>query len=267
MDYLKARDLFSTTMTDKTYHFNSISFEYSKNELLKSLTKKDSAMVFLLGDPGSGKSYLLNYAKDNLKNLKIAKYFTYPFFDEREFLEILFSLVGPNVKKNEYNIDYIVKSLKKEFGELEYAIFIDEAQHLTERNIELIRILSDHKVFQFILAMHKKEGNYILEKPQFKTRNPKVIELGNLNSDEVLRYIQEVLLSENLSDIVSQFKKSHIKDIISYTNKNFRSIKKFLMTLFEIVDEANKKDLKKYSFINTHTITMSAIDTGMLNVK
>jgi len=39
------------------------------------------------------------------------------------------------------------------------------------------------------------------------------------------------------------------------------------MALFEIVDEANKKDLKKYSYINTHTITMSAIDTGMLNVK
>ncbi len=267
MDFTKAKELFQTTKANNIRHFNSISFEYSKNELILALTKKENPMVFLLGDPGSGKSYLLNYAKENLKELKIAKYFTYPFFDQDEFLEILFSLVGPNIKRDEFNIDYITSQLKKEFGELEYAIFIDEAQHLDERTLELIRILSDQKIFQFVLAMHKKEGDYVLSKPQFKTRNPKTIILNDLNDDEVLRYIQETLLSENLSSIASSFKKSYIKSIKKYTNKNFRSLKKLLATMFEIIELSNKKNLKKYSFVNSHTITMAAIDTGMLNVK
>ena len=73
MDYEKAKELFITTQVDSPWHFNSISFEYSKNELVDAITKKESTMVFLLGDPGTGKSYLLNYAKDNLKDLKIAK--------------------------------------------------------------------------------------------------------------------------------------------------------------------------------------------------
>ena len=267
MQYLKARELFTVTKVNEVKHFNSITFSYSKKELVDALIKKESPMVFILGDPGSGKSYLLNYAKENLKELKIAKYFTYPFFDEKELLEILFSLVGPNIKRDEFNIDYITTELKKEFGELEYAIFIDEAQHLDERTVELIRILSDQKIFQFILAMHKKEGEYVLSKSQFHTRNPKKIVLNELNNDEILRYIQETLLSQNLSNITSQFKKSHIKLIRKYTNKNFRALKKLLSTMFEIISLSKEKNLKKYSSINTHTITMAAIDTGMLNVK
>ncbi len=267
MEYSKAKELFTVTNINEIKHFNSIAFSYSKSELVDALVKKENPMVFILGDPGSGKSYLLNYVKENLKELKIAKYFTYPFFDEKEFLEILFSLVGPNIRRDDYNIDYITNKLKNEFGELEYAIFIDEAQHLDEKTIELIRILSDQKIFQFILAMHKKEGEYVLKKPQFHTRNPKKIVLDELNNDEVLRYIQETLLSQNLSKVASEFKKSHIKLIREYTHKNLRAIKKLLSTMFEIIRLSKEKNLKKYSYINNHTITMAAIDTGMLNVK
>lgn len=267
MDFLKSKELFNFTDVNQVKHFNSISFDYSKNELVNALLKKENPMIFLLGDPGSGKTYILNYAKENIKNLKIAKYFTYPFFDEREFLEILLSLAGPNIKKGEYNIEKILFYLKREFGELEYAIFIDEAQHLSERTIELIRILSDQKIFQFVLAMHKKEGEYVLSKAQYNTRNPKKILVNDLNNDEILRYIQETLLNENLSDIASEFKKSHIKLITQYTKRNFRALKNLLTALFDILYLANKRNLNNYSYINKHTITMAAIDVGILNVK
>jgi len=267
LEYQKAKKLFLSNDLEKSQHFNSLAFEYSKSELVTALTKKENPMIFLLGDPGCGKSYLLRYIQENEKQVKIAKYFTYPFFEEKEFLEILLSLAGPNVKKNEFNIEKILFHLKREFGELEYVIIIDEAQHLTEELVELIRILSDQRVFQFVLAMHKKEGEFILNKPQYKTRNPKKIVVEYLNNDEVLRYIQEVLLNNNLSNIASQFKSSYIKKIRNYTNKNFRAIKKFLITLFSIIEEADKRELSKYSSINNHTITMSAIDTGMLDVE
>jgi len=267
LEYQKAKQLFLSNDIETSQHFNSLAFEYSKTELVSALEQKENPMIFLLGDPGCGKSYLLRYIQENQKSIKIAKYFTYPFFDEKEFLEILLSLAGPNVKKNEYNIEKILFHLKREFGELEYIIVIDEAQHLTEELVELIRILSDQKVFQFVLAMHKKEGEYILNKPQYKTRNPKKIMVEYLNNDEVLRYIQDTLLNHNLSKIASEFKGSYIKSIRKYTNKNFRAIKKILVTLFDIIIEAKKRDLTRYSSINKHTITMAAIDTGMLDVK
>jgi len=186
---------------------------------------------------------------------------------EKEFLEILLSLAGPNIQRDEYNIEKILFHLRREFGELEYVVVIDEAQHLTEELVELIRILSDQKVFQFVLAMHKKEGEYILNKPQYKTRNPKKIVVEYLNNDEVLRYIQETLLNHNLSQVASEFKSSYVKLIRNYTNRNFRAIKKILVTTFSIIEEAQKRGLSKYANINQHTITMAAIDTGMLNVE
>jgi len=266
-DYQKAKQLFLSNDMNKLQHFNSLAFEHSKNELITALEKKENPMIFLLGDPGCGKSYLLRYLEEKEKDIKIAKYFTYPFFEEKEFLEILLSLAGPNIQRDQYNIEKILFHLKQEFEELEYVIVIDEAQHLTEDLIELIRILSDQKVFQFVLAMHKKEGEYILSKSQYKTRNPKKIVVQYLNNDEVLRYIQETLLNHNLSKIASEFKGSYVKLIRKYTNKNFRAIKKLLATLFEIIIEAKKRNLSKYSTINKHTITMAAIDTGMLDVE
>jgi replication-associated recombination protein RarA len=267
-EYKEAIDYFLSNDIDEINHFNSLAFEYSKNELVNAIKNKQNPMIFLLGDPGCGKSYILRYIQQNYKDdIKIAKYFTYPFFEEKEFLEILLSLAGPNIERGKYNIERMLYRIKQEFGELEYVIIIDEAQHLTEELVELIRILSDQKIFQFILAMHKKEGEYILNKPQYKTRNPKKIVVEYLNNDEVLRYIQETLLNHNLSKIASEFKKSYVNLVRKYTNKNFRAIKKLLATLFTIIDEANKRELSKYASINKHTITMAAIDTGMLDVK
>jgi nucleoside-triphosphatase THEP1 len=267
LEYEEAKQIFLANEFDEGQHFNSLAFEHSKSELLLALEKKENPMIFLLGDPGCGKSYLLKYIQETKNDIKIAKYFTYPFFGEKEFLEILLSLVGPNVKRDEYNIEKILYHIKQEFGELEYVIIVDEAQHLTEELVELMRILSDQKIFQFVLAMHKKEGEFVLNKPHYKTRNPKKIVVEYLNNDEVLRYIQETLLNYNLSKVASEFKSSYVKLIRNYTKKNFRAIKRILATTFSIIEEAQKRGLSKYAKVNQHTITMAAIDTGIINVK
>ena len=265
-DILKAKEIFLLDEIEDNLHFDSIAFEVAKNELIDAIKAKENPMIFLVGDPGCGKSYLLRYLQKKEKDLNIVKYFTYPFFDEKEFLEILFSLIDKNEQKR-LNIEEITLHLKKKFNNLEHVIIIDEAQHLTEELVELIRILSDQGIFQFVLSLHKKEAEYVLSKPQYKTRNPKKVMLDYLNDEEVLRYIQNMLLNHNLSHFAINFKKSYIKMIREYTNKNFRAIKKFLATLFSILLEANKRNLNKYSKINKHTIIMSAIDTGMIDVK
>lgn len=269
--YQSAKDLFVDDY-DLSSYFDSLTFEYAKKSLIDAITVHDTPLVFLLGAPGSGKSFLLNLLTKQIAkqqtNLKIGKFFTHPYFDEKEFLEILLSLAGKNIERNVQTTESLMSQLKKNFSNLEYTIIIDEAQLLHEEQIELIRILSDQKIFQFVLSMHKKEGDFILDKPHFKSRTTKVIEIQQLQDHEVARYIENRLIQNNLSEIASMFTKRDIALINQYAGRNFRSTKKIIRTLFEILNIAEKEDLhKKYKKISERTITMAAIDTGLLDVK
>lgn len=82
-----------------------------------------------------------------------------------------------------------------------HVIFIDEAQLLNQTQLEMIRILSDTKAFQFVISMHKTEGLQVLRQKQWQSRNVIVIEYGNLEESEVLRYVQSVFFMHSLSDM------------------------------------------------------------------
>lgn len=252
---------------DLSGYFDSLSFEYAKKQLIDAMRTHEVPLVFLLGDPGTGKSFLLNYIQQKVTSVKVAKYFTHPYFDEKEFLATLLSLAGPNVEPGEFSTEQLISRLKRTFGGLEYTVFIDEAQLLTEEQVELIRILSDQKIFQFVLAMHRKEGDYILSKDHFRSRTTKRIELEGLSDQEILRYIEHRLLSANFSDIASMFKKPHARFIERYSRGNFRSSKKIIKTVLEILNIANREDYKEYSRLNDTTLTMAAIDAGLIDVK
>ena len=146
-------------------------------------------------------------------------------------------------------------------------IFLDEAQLLSEAQLELIRVLSDTKLFQFILAMHTDEGKALLSKKQFETRSKIVIEYGNMEDREVLRYIQTHLLAHSLGDIALLFSSNHAKIIGRYAQGNFRVIKKFLYTLMKLLDFAQKNGLSRYAKINTCLLDMTALDCGLLHDK
>ncbi len=264
--FAEAKDLFSDDF-DLSGYFDSLTFEYAKKQLIDAMQTHDVPLVFVLGDPGTGKSFLLNYVQQKVTSVKVAKYFTHPYFDEKEFLETLLSLAGRNIQHNEYSTEALISHLKKNFHGLEYTVFIDEAQLLSEEQVELIRILSDQKIFQFVLAMHKKEGNYILQKDHFKSRTNKRIILEGLSDKEIGRYVENRLLSNNFSDIASMFKPSHLRFIAKYANSNFRTTKKIIKTLLEILNIANREGYKKYSSVNNATLTMAAIDTGLIDVK
>jgi len=265
--YANAKELFSDDF-DLSGYFDSLTFEYAKKSLIDAITAHDTPLVFLLGAPGSGKSFLLNFITKKVKNVRVAKYFTHPYFDDKEFLEILLSMAGKNIERNELTTEALISALRKNFNNLEYTIFIDEAQLLTEDQIELVRILSDQKIFQFVLAMHEKEGQYILEKAHFKSRTTRVIKLESLQDHEVARYIEHRLLSNNLSELASLFRKRHYRQISNFTKRNFRTTKKLVKTLFEIMNIAHKEDLsKKFLKVSDRTLTMAAIDIGLLNVE
>ncbi|OQX74787.1 MAG: hypothetical protein B6D59_01170 [Campylobacteraceae bacterium 4484_4] len=264
--YIEAKKLFRDD-TDISGYFDSLTFEYAKRELIEAVNSHDTPLIFLLGDPGVGKSFLMHFLANRVQNAKIAKYFTHPYFEEKELLEALVSLTGPNVEHNQHSTQALINHLKKHFHDLEYTILIDEAQLLNEQQIELIRILSDMKLFQFVLAMHRKEGEFILQKPHFKSRVTKTIYLESLAPDEVGRYIEQRLLSHNLSDLATQFSKKHIRFIAETAKRNFRTTKKMLATLFEIMNLAHKGNMPQYERVDTRTLTMAAIDIGLIDVE
>lgn len=262
-----ARELFKDDF-DLSGYLDSFTFEMAKKELLKTLNAHEVPMTFILGDPGVGKSFLLNFIQERADSVKIAKFFPNPHFDERELLEVLLSsATGEHVPHGSITIDGLIQNLKKYYKNLEYTVFIDEAQLLTESQLEFLRVLSDMKMFQLVLALHKKEGQYVLAKPHFKSRTTKTIILEKLKKEEITRYIQNRLLSKNLSEVVSAFDTKQIDFIYKYSNANFRTTKKLLKTVCEIVEIAQRGELKKYSKVDETTLTMAAIDIGLIDVK
>ena len=264
--YSEAKKLFNDELNTHEC-FESLTFEFAKKDLLNAINSHETPLIFLLGDPGSGKSFLLNYIDKNISFVEVAKFFSHPYFDERELLEILLETTGIEVVKNKYSKERLIEYLNNHYKDLKHTVFIDEAQLLDERQLELIRILSDMQIFQFVLAMHKKEGENVLQKAHFKSRTKKIVYINPLENHEVANYIRQRLLSKNLSELATAFEDKYVTYIAKISLNNFRTIKKVTKTLFEIILHANERGHKKYSKINKATLTMAAIDTGLIDVK
>ena len=203
--------------------FETMAFNFAKKELQES----NNNIRFLIGVPGSGKSFLLAHI-----------YPTTP-------------ILASTLTKED-----IDKNLHKEL------IIIDEAQMLDNSLIEYIRTLTDTKKYNFLLSMHLKEAKEILEKDHFKSRSIDVIELKPITKQEMTQYINVKLLKNNANHI---FSKKEFDIIYKYTKGNFRYIKKFVKTLFELLDFAISNNIQKHSKINNCLITMTAIKLGLEN--
>ncbi len=264
--FATAKTLFEDNF-DLSGYIDSFTFEMAKKELLRTLNAHEVPMTFLLGDSGTGKSFLLRFIQERADKIKLAKFFPNPSFDEREFLELLLEAIGIPIMHNSQTINALTKELQKHYQHLEYTVFIDEAQLLTEKQLEFLRTLGDMKMFQLVLAMHKKEGEYVLAKPHFTTRRTKAITLEYLKKEEISRYIQHRLLAKNLSQVASAFDKKEINLLYKLSRGNFRVTKRLLKTVCEIVEIAQLGELKRYSQVNRMTLTMAAIDIGLIDVK
>ena len=262
--FKEAKKIFLDTI-DANDYFDSFGSEQAKEKLQMALKAEDASMVFLLGNPGSGKSFLLNYLFQKDDNKKIIKYIKHPYFDRDKFLKTLLEDTGIGIEGVDF--DTVIQILKHQYKNLEHTIFIDEAQLLSDEQLEMIRILSDMRIFRFVLAMHKQEGLDILNKPHFKTRAVKTIYLHSLENSEIARYIQSKLLSGSYASISQMLNDKHYKMIAKFTNRNFRTLKKYFYTVMELMDYAIENSLSKYQIINRPILTMAAIDIGTINVK
>ncbi len=262
-DFEAAGILFRDDINPK-YYFDSSSAEIAKNKIKEAIDERNAPLIFLIGDPGVGKSYILKLLNSKIKNGQLTVFIDHPFFDKRDLLKLLYEAKGMDFNRD-INFNTLKDELINEYKDTTLTIFIDEAQLLNEEQFELIRILSDTKVLQFVLSMHKEEGSVILDKKHFKSRTKVVINYGKLDVNEVYRYIQSSLISNSYSEIALMFSKKDAKRITKYTEGNFRTIKKFLYVLMKLLNYAKIHGIKKYQKLHPDLITMAALDLGMIN--
>jgi type II secretory pathway predicted ATPase ExeA len=246
------------------YYFDSSSAEIAKNKIKEAIDERNAPLIFLIGDPGVGKSYILKLLNEKIKETQLTVFIDHPFFDKRDLLKLLYEAKGMEFDR-EISFNTLKDELVKEYKNTTHTIFIDEAQLLNEEQFELIRILSDTKVLQFVLSMHKEEGSVILEKKHFRSRTKVVVNYGKLDENEVYRYIQSSLISNSYSEIASMFSQSDAKKISKYTGGNFRTIKKFLYVLMKLLNYAKVNGIKKYQKLHPNLIMMAALDLGMIH--
>ena len=211
---------------DLNDYFSYINFEIIKEAILSS----KSNIIFLLGEPGSGKSFLLNYLYTNFDNYILI---TDTFSSKEEFLK----LAGD------------IESKK---------ILIDEAQLLDIKMLEYLRILSD-KGNQIIFAMHKNEGEKIANLPQFFSRYNEKIYLKPLTFIEFEKYVMMKFFKHNKIELIN---KKILKKTYKLSKGNFRLCKKLIFSSLILLNYSLKNSLK-YKTIDNCIFNMSAIEIGL----
>jgi len=208
-------------------YFAHFSFEVAKEGVLNS----KSNIIFLIGEPGSGKSFLLNFL-----------YYKYP----SKYLLIK----EPFISKNEFisSYNYMGKT-----------ILMDEAQLLSIEMIEFLRILSD-KGYRIVFAMHKKEGERIINLPQFKSRYTQIIEIKEMNYKEFEKYIYAKFIKHQKVYLLD---KKILKKVYKFSRGNFRLSKKFIFTMLTLLDFSLNNGLT-YTKLDRCIFEMSAIELGFL---
>ena len=197
---------------DLSDFFSYFNFEIVKEEIISS----NNNLIFLLGEPGSGKTFMINYLLKNFPD----KYQEY----------------NENIDKNK-------------------TILIDEAQLLSDNEIEKLRVLSDEGV-QVLFAMHEKEGEEIIKKPQFYSRYYQKIYMKPLNYEEFEKYVIKKFNKHSYPELID---KKLIKKIYKHSKGNFRLSKKIIFSALNLLDFALRNNLK-YRKIDDCILTMALIE-------
>jgi DNA transposition AAA+ family ATPase len=259
-NFVDASKLFNTTFKTDDF-FESINASFVKSNIIRSVQSDDIPLIFLLGEPGVGKTYMLNMIKKHYFGSKKVLFSSDPFSSAESLLHFL--LEGSDFERTSSITELKDKAIAL-YKKRDSLIIIDEAQLLSDNTLEYIRILSDTGHFKFIVSMHKAEGERILSKKHFLSRPHTVATLERLETNEMLKYIHAQLFRYSLGDLANIFTMKQIKQIDKFSKGNFRMLKQMVKHIFLIMDYAKENGLTSYTKPTKCVITMAAIDLGLL---
>lgn len=259
--YADASNIFNSSLNVNEY-FESVAASYVKSNLIRVIDSNEAPLIFLLGEPGVGKTYMLNIIKEEYILKKRVLFSNDPFLSPEDLLHFL--LKNRNLK-NDIPIGKLKDMAIEAYSGQENIIILDEAQLLNENVLEYIRILSDTGYFNFLISMHSQEGREILKKKHFASREHIVMVLERLDVKDTLKYVHGQLFRNSMGEFAQMFKQKQINQIYNLSKGNFRVLKQLLKHTFSIMDYARNHGHKSYTTPTKCVITMSAIDLEIID--
>ncbi len=238
-------------------YFEAQSAIYALRRIQSLLETTFPQMFFLLGEPGSGKSFMLNHLNRLYQNKRLTILIENPFLTSVQLLQRLLNCRG--IEAQTTDVEALRLQAIEAYDGLDHLIMLDEAQLMSSQMREFIRILSDSKVFYFLIAMHKKEGEEMLSSAHFHSRPHQVIYLGDLEPDECMPYIIKELQPLEIWDARELFSKNLVNKAWRYSNGNFRNFKKCFYHLFLFLDYAHTHNKKEFLKPNLLLLRMAAM--------
>jgi 4-hydroxy-tetrahydrodipicolinate synthase len=227
------------------------------------LTTTFRQLIFLLGEPGSGKSFLLNHLKEEWKEEWDILLIETPFLTPLDLLKKL--LNHKDIDTQGDDIEKFRLLVTELYRNSNHIIMIDEAQLLSSEMKEFIRILTDSKGFWFILAMHQSEGESILKAPHFKSRPHHTLQLNPLSVMECKNYVHRELLRIGFSELVDELGIKLIRKAHHLSHGNFRNFKKILYHMFHLLHYTNSNNRTSFLRPTSCMITMAAMSAELLD--
>lgn len=260
--WLEAAEQFEERRDSKDY-FEVQSALGAIEKINTLLGTNNPQMMFLIGEPGSGKTFLLNLLYEQMADQRHVVLIETPFITP---INLLFQLIRhKGIEPHGDNIELLRQQAIELYSSSDHVIMIDEAQLLSTEMREFIRILADSKAFWFLLAMHRTEGEAILRAPHFKSRPHKVIELFPMTLVEGKNYLYRELMRIGFSELNEEITPKMIKQVHQISEGNFRNFKKLFYHLFHLLHYTNIHNKSKYLRPSQCTITMAALNAELLN--
>ncbi|WP_456433461.1 AAA family ATPase [Nitratifractor sp.] len=232
--------------------------------------EKSTKMVLLYGEPGTGKTLLLNRLYEANKDKHEIYLLDTPARTRVDLYKRLFEIFTgtPFPEGSSILFETFVEFGRKIKGERNVVILLDEAQMYPTEILEEIRILSDTGSIKFIIALHKTTDEDVVVKKHFQSRIWETIHLANATEEELQAYVQKRLLHAGLDDWAQKVGKKEARFIHRHTGGNFRECNKLMYTLFEIYEYYDRHDAGKidYGKLSRKFLEMAAIKTGLIDV-
>ena len=242
----------------------------ARHRIEQLIAKVPFQIVILTGKPGVGKSYLIKQLEQSVPTDRLHIQL-FPFLSLNGFLAQLHIKFLPRIKihKNMTRDEFFKsfsENLKRE--ELSPTIIIDEVQLYGDKELEVIRMLSDCRVFRFILVTHALQHKEVLNESYFTSRIWDKVVIRELDIQNIRLFVTQKLNKANMGAVARLFKEWQYKFIYKQTQGNLRLITRMCFLLFDLCEHyySVEPTLFNKGEIPKKIMEMSAIELGSLDV-